>query len=426
MPVRRGRPAGARPRGRQLLRRDRAGRVLHAEHRARHRLHQRPAAAGPQLLLPRHPAQAARQPELHPPADQRAQVPVRALPAGRPHGDGQPAGPGQLRAELLAGAEGGPREDPAAGFRTYPGGRRPGAKRRLRPESFADHYSQARQFYISQTDGRAAAHRRRVHLRAEQVRPGAIRTADGGRPAQHRRGPGRRRWPTASACASCRTPRRPAREPRTRPAAVAGAEHPRATARTASPAARSASWSPTASTPAAARGPAGRPPSEAQVNVELVAPDGRRRRRQRRQLGRRPTRRSTAARRCSTTPSSCSPPSDGARRAGRPARGARLRRRRLRALQVHRLRRRRRAAVRGSRAGRPDRRRLRRPRPDLGCRLHRPLRRAAVLAAPGQHRRKGGRRPGLTGGARDRTDLARARGHGACHFGSARGAPAIV
>ena len=65
-----------------------------------HRLHQRPAAAGSQLLLPGHPAQAAGQPQLHPPADQRAQVPHRALPAGRPHGHDQPAGPRQLRAEL--------------------------------------------------------------------------------------------------------------------------------------------------------------------------------------------------------------------------------------------------------------------------------------------------------------------------------------
>ena len=46
---------------------------------------------------------------------------------------------------------GGPREDPAAGFTTYPA-TESGAKRRLRPESFADHYSQARQFYLSQTD----------------------------------------------------------------------------------------------------------------------------------------------------------------------------------------------------------------------------------------------------------------------------------
>ncbi len=49
------------------------------------------------------------------------------------------------------GAEGGPREDPARGFTTYPE-EVAGPKRRLRPESFADHYSQARQFYISQTE----------------------------------------------------------------------------------------------------------------------------------------------------------------------------------------------------------------------------------------------------------------------------------
>ncbi|MET8147174.1 catalase [Actinoplanes sp. NPDC049668] len=45
---------------------------------------------------------------------------------------------------------GGPREDPDRGFASYPG-TPGGAKRRLRPESFADHYSQARQFYLSQT-----------------------------------------------------------------------------------------------------------------------------------------------------------------------------------------------------------------------------------------------------------------------------------
>jgi catalase len=45
---------------------------------------------------------------------------------------------------------GGPREDPARGFTTYPA-EAAGTKRRLRPESFADHYSQARQFYASQT-----------------------------------------------------------------------------------------------------------------------------------------------------------------------------------------------------------------------------------------------------------------------------------
>ena len=47
--------------------------------------------------------------------------------------------------------EGGPREDPANGFQTFPA-QEQGAKRRRRPELFADHYSQARQFYVSQTE----------------------------------------------------------------------------------------------------------------------------------------------------------------------------------------------------------------------------------------------------------------------------------
>lgn len=45
----------------------------------------------------------------------------------------------------------GPREDPERGFRSYEA-EEGGAKRRVRSETFADHYSQARQFYSSQTD----------------------------------------------------------------------------------------------------------------------------------------------------------------------------------------------------------------------------------------------------------------------------------
>jgi catalase len=47
--------------------------------------------------------------------------------------------------------QGGPRESPQQGFHSYPA-EETGPKLRLRPESFADHYSQARQFYISQTE----------------------------------------------------------------------------------------------------------------------------------------------------------------------------------------------------------------------------------------------------------------------------------
>jgi catalase len=46
----------------------------------------------------------------------------------------------------------GPRESPERGFTSFAEAET-GAKRRLRAESFADHYSQARQFFISQTRG---------------------------------------------------------------------------------------------------------------------------------------------------------------------------------------------------------------------------------------------------------------------------------
>jgi catalase len=48
-------------------------------------------------------------------------------------------------------AVGGPREDPDRGFTSF-ADEETGTKRRLRPESFADHYSQARVFYRSQTE----------------------------------------------------------------------------------------------------------------------------------------------------------------------------------------------------------------------------------------------------------------------------------
>lgn len=49
------------------------------------------------------------------------------------------------------GQDGGPRESPEKGFHSYPA-QEEGPKLRIRSETFADHYSQARQFYISQTE----------------------------------------------------------------------------------------------------------------------------------------------------------------------------------------------------------------------------------------------------------------------------------
>lgn len=48
------------------------------------------------------------------------------------------------------GEAGGPRESPDAGFHSFPA-EPEGIKQRIRSATFADHYSQARQFYVSQT-----------------------------------------------------------------------------------------------------------------------------------------------------------------------------------------------------------------------------------------------------------------------------------
>ena len=61
-----------------------------------------------------------------------------------------PKGRANYEPNSWGGAQGGPRETPR-GFTSYPA-EDSGQKRRLRPESFGDHYSQARQFYVSQTE----------------------------------------------------------------------------------------------------------------------------------------------------------------------------------------------------------------------------------------------------------------------------------
>src|ERR1700722_4080703 len=63
---------------------------------------------------------------------------------------GNPKGRVNYEPNSWGGAEGGPRESPETGFRSFPA-EETGRKVRERSESFADHYSQARQFYISQT-----------------------------------------------------------------------------------------------------------------------------------------------------------------------------------------------------------------------------------------------------------------------------------
>jgi catalase len=62
-----------------------------------------------------------------------------------------PKGRANYEPNSWGGEAGGPRESPDKGFGSYPA-EEEGAKLRLRSETFADHYSQARQFYMSQTN----------------------------------------------------------------------------------------------------------------------------------------------------------------------------------------------------------------------------------------------------------------------------------
>jgi catalase len=62
-----------------------------------------------------------------------------------------PKGRANYEPNSWGGAAGGPREAPDKGFQSY-AAEEPGVKQRARSETFADHYSQARQFYLSQTE----------------------------------------------------------------------------------------------------------------------------------------------------------------------------------------------------------------------------------------------------------------------------------
>jgi catalase len=68
----------------------------------------------------------------------------------------------------------GPRESPDRGFQSYPS-KEQGETRRVRSETFADHYSQARQFYISQTEVEQAHIANALTFELSKVETPAIR-----------------------------------------------------------------------------------------------------------------------------------------------------------------------------------------------------------------------------------------------------------
>jgi catalase len=134
---------------------DRAGCIPPVEHHPRHRFLGRPVAARTPLLVPRYAEIAAGHGQFPPDSRQRTEVSVPELQRdgmmqtqvfkGRatyePNSLGEAANTGSAR-----DAAGGFRERGAVALEA-----RPAPKLRIRAESFADHYSQARLFYRSQT-----------------------------------------------------------------------------------------------------------------------------------------------------------------------------------------------------------------------------------------------------------------------------------
>ena len=272
-----GRAAGARPHGRQLLRRDRAGGVLHPERRPRHRLHQRPAAAGPQLLLPRHPAQAPRRARTSPTCRSTPRS-ARSPTSNRTGTWRSSTRSGRVNYEpnSWSGEAGGPREDPAGGFTSFAEDRRgrassgsapsasptttarPASSTSARRPIEQDHIVDAFVFELSKCE--------QPGIRARMV--ANLRNVD--EDFAHRVADGLRLDPLPG-----RLDAGPAADHR--PAAVAGAEHRRQRPRDASPAARSACSSPTAPTPRSSTALRKAASAEGAL-VELDRPADRRRR----------------------------------------------------------------------------------------------------------------------------------------------------
>ncbi|MBI1356465.1 MAG: catalase [Acidobacteria bacterium] len=86
-----------------------------------------------------------------------------------------PKGRANYEPNSWGSAEGGPRECPETGFRSFPA-EEAGRKERVRSETFADHYSQARQFYISQTETEQRHMAEALVFELSKVQQPAIRT----------------------------------------------------------------------------------------------------------------------------------------------------------------------------------------------------------------------------------------------------------
>ena len=202
MPVFAGRQARAEPQPRQLLRRDRAGRVLRRARRAGHRLHQRSAARRPHPLLRRHPDLAARRrrTSTRSRSTRRSRrcttTSATACTARR-----STAAASSYEPNSLGG--GCPFQAGDDGLRVVPGaarGRRPQGPRQAGALRRPLHPGDA---VLEQPDaGREDAHRQRLPLRAVEGADAGDPRAHGVRAAERRRPSWPRRSPRASGSAT--------------------------------------------------------------------------------------------------------------------------------------------------------------------------------------------------------------------------------
>ena len=152
MPLHGDRPHGAGSQARQFLRRDRAGRLLPGQHRAGHRFHAtiRCCRGGCSPISTRS-CRGSAAPNFH-------QIPINApkcpfanfqrdghMQMQRAEGAGRTTSRARSQADIAA-------RDPRAASAASPAVPDDGDKGRIRAESFADHYSQARLFFRSQTE----------------------------------------------------------------------------------------------------------------------------------------------------------------------------------------------------------------------------------------------------------------------------------
>jgi catalase len=134
-----GRPHGARPQPRQLLRRDRAGRLLPAHVVPGIDFSNDPLLQGRIHLLPRHPALPAGWPQLPRDPDQRA-AGARSTTTSATGCTARPSPAAGSAYEPNSLGGGCPFQAGAAGFVSFPQTLE-GDKLRGKPEKFADHYA---------------------------------------------------------------------------------------------------------------------------------------------------------------------------------------------------------------------------------------------------------------------------------------------